>query len=293
MIGIVNNVADAPAEAPGAGRGAMPVLHAPWSNADADADVGGDRRGRRVDAGGAIITTRRGGVSVAPYASLNLGDHVGDDPQAVATNRAIVQRWVGDRRIAWLAQCHGDRVVDARDAVEAVAAGAALAADAVITDAQGWVCAVMVADCLPVLLRGKSGAVVGAAHAGWRGLCNGVLERTVEAMRRRVDDDAVEGWQAFLGPAIGPDAFEGGSEVRAAFLAAARPDEAAATDAAFVAGCNGKFFGNLTVLARLRLARVGVLQISGGDLCTVRDGASFFSYRRDGQTGRLAALIWR
>lgn len=279
-----NDAVGRPSGKPGDASDALPVLHAPWH--DVDADVGGH-------AGGAIVTTRRGGVSVAPYASLNLGDHVGDDPHAVATNRAIVQAWVGGRRIAWLAQCHGDRVVDALAAADAADAGAALVADAVITDGCECVCAVMVADCLPVLLRGKSGAVVGAAHAGWRGLCSGVLERTVEAMRRRVDDDAIDGWQAFLGPAIGPDAFEVGPEVRAAFLAAATPEEAEATDAAFVAGANGKFFGNLPVLARLRLARVGVHRISGGAHCTVRDAGSFFSYRRDGRTGRLAALIWR
>lgn len=275
-----------------AGRGVgvppeAPVIRAPWS------DLGD---------GGAIVTTRGGGVSVAPYASLNLGDHVGDEPQAVAANRATVRAWLGGRRIAWLAQCHGDRVVDALEAAAAAEAGDALPADAVITDAPDVVCAVMVADCLPVLLRSGSGAVVGAAHAGWRGLCNGVLERTVEAMRDRAggagradgDGEASgDDWQAWLGPAIGPTAFEVGPEVRAAFLDNATPAERAETDGAFVAGANGKYFGNLPTLARLRLARVGVYRVDGGTLCTVRDAARFFSYRRDGQTGRIAALIWR
>jgi len=256
-----------------------PVVHAPWTDAFG---------------GGAIVTTRHGGVGVAPFATLNLGHHVGDDPVAVTANRATVRHWIGGRRVAWLAQCHGDRVVDALLAADASDAGVPLQADAVITNAPGLACAVMVADCLPVLFRGMAGQVVGAAHAGWRGLCHGVLERTVAAMRQRANGMGPDVWQAWIGPAIGPTAFEVGREVRNAFLAAATVDERDATDAAFIPGpVAGKFLGDLPMLARLRLARVGVHDVSGGTICTVLDADRFFSYRREGRTGRFAALIWR
>ncbi|MBT9614375.1 MAG: peptidoglycan editing factor PgeF [Burkholderiales bacterium] len=221
----------------------------------------------------ALITTRTGGVSHGPYASMNPADHVGDDPQAVAANRALLRAQLPSEPF-WLKQVHGDVVAEAGiGPVEA---------DACIARAAEQVCVVLTADCLPVLFCAADGSVVGAAHAGWRGLCAGVLERTVAAM-------GVPGQQvlAYLGPAIGPLAFEVGLEVREAFMAL---DDTAA--AAFAPQTNGKYLADLYLLARQRLARVGVTQVSGGGECTYRDAERFFSYRRDGATGRMAALVW-
>lgn len=229
----------------------------------------------------ALLTTRSGGVSVAPYASLNLGDHVGDDPAAVAANRLRLRRvLVGAGDPVWLEQVHGTRVVDA--ALER--AGAAPAkADAAFARRPGVCCVVMTADCLPVLFCDTAGSVVAAAHAGWRGLCAGVLEQTVAAM-------AVPACTllAYLGPAIGPQAFVVGDEVRAAFVA---HDALAA--AAFSPQAAGKWLADIYLLARQRLAACGVDQVYGGTWCTVSDADRFFSYRRDGRTGRMASLIWR
>lgn len=223
-----------------------------------------------------LITTRAGGVSKAPYATLNLGRHVGDDPQAVAANRALLRAQLPNEPV-WLNQVHGIKVVDA-----ATVGLEAPEADASISRTPGVVCAIMTADCLPVLLADSKGSVVGAAHAGWRGLCNGVIEATVEAM-------AVPGNElvAWLGPAIGPDAFEVGAEVRAAFL---QQDQAA--DAAFSPLEDGKYLADIYLLARQRLARLGVAQVHGGDFCTVIERDRFFSYRRDHVTGRMASCIW-
>jgi polyphenol oxidase len=208
----------------------------------------------------------------------NLAGHVGDDVQSVATNRAALRRHLPDEPL-WLNQVHGIRCVRAESAV------AGVEADAVTTRAPGKVCAVLTADCLPVLLCDDTGSVVAAAHAGWRGLAAGVLESTVAEM-------AVPGQQllAWLGPAIGPSAFEVGEDVVSAFTAS----DAGAVSA-FRARANGKWHCDLYALARRRLRALGVSRVSGGGLCTYSDGERFYSYRRDGNashSGRMASLIW-
>lgn len=233
---------------------------------------------------GALSTTRRGGISAAPYGDgagnggggLNLGLHVGDDAGRVMQNRALLQAQLPAAPV-WLNQVHGSHVVDA-----AAVAGVP-DADASFTTRPGVVCAIMTADCLPVLFADAAGAVVGAAHAGWRGLAQGVLQNTVARMREVGAGDI----SAWLGPAIGPRAFEVGTEVRSAFVDA---DPAAAP--AFVVHPGGKFFADIYQLARLALAGCGVRQVGGGDFCTVSDSARFYSYRRDRVTGRMATLIW-
>ena len=228
----------------------------------------------------ALQTTRIGGVSRPPYTSLNLGDHVGDDRRAVAANRALLRGVLadgGDPR--WLEQVHGTRVVDA---AACSSNDPPPVADASFARERGVVCAVMTADCLPVLFCDDAGNVVAAAHAGWRGLLAGVLEATVGAM-----GVAPATLLAYLGPAIGPRAFEVGDEVRSAFVAA---DLAAV--AAFKPTQPGKWLADLYLLARLRLAAQGVARVYGGNFCTHGDADRFFSYRRDGQTGRMASLIW-
>jgi YfiH family protein len=223
-----------------------------------------------------LITTRHGGVSRGAFASLNLGAHVGDDAAAVAANRARVVASVGAEP-RWMAQVHGTAVIDA-----AAAADSTPTADAAYARTSAAVCCVMTADCLPVLFCDEAGSVVAAAHAGWRGLLAGVLEETIKAM-------AVPGRElmAYLGPAIGAQAYEVGDEVRAAYLS--RDANAAR---AFVARAGGKWLADLYALARQRLAAQGVARVFGGEFCTYHDADRFFSYRRDGQTGRMATLIW-
>ncbi|MCG2577324.1 peptidoglycan editing factor PgeF [Dechloromonas sp. XY25] len=223
----------------------------------------------------ALQTLRTGGCSRAPWNSLNLGDHVGDDPGRVAFNRASLRERLPAEPL-WLSQVHDTAVVDAASAEQRVAA------DAAVSRRPGSVCAVMTADCLPVLFCDRAGTIVAAAHAGWRGLLDGVLENTVAAMQVPPGD-----LLAWLGPAIGPQRFEVGDEVRAAFVA--RNAEAAGC---FAAQAEGKWLANIYGLARLRLARLGITQVSGGDACTVSDAERYFSYRRDGTTGRMATLIW-
>lgn len=227
----------------------------------------------------ACFTTRDGGVSEGVYDGLNLGDHVADAPQAVAQNRRLLCQALGlTSEPLWLEQVHGIEVFHC----QGPAPFPPPRADAAVTRLTGQALTVMTADCLPVLLCDQAGTVVATAHAGWRGLCDGVLEQTVQAM-------GVPGAQllAWLGPAIGPSAFEVGDEVRAAFMA---QDPAAVT--AFRPHVPGKWWADLPLLARQRLARVGVAQVYGGDLCTHSDARRFYSYRRDGQTGRMAGLIW-
>lgn len=224
----------------------------------------------------AVVTTRRGGFSAGRYASLNLGDHVGDDPNAVLRNRALLERHLPHPPL-WLHQVHGTAVADA-----ATSAGVP-SADASVTRIANAVCAVLVADCLPVLLCDAEGTVVAAAHAGWRGLCAGVVENAVAAMGA-----APESILAWLGPAIGPTAFEVGNDVRDAFLAG---DSRAS--AAFAPTKGGKWLADLYGLARRRLEAIGVRRVYGGGWCTFSDPERFFSYRRDGATGRMAALVWR
>lgn len=223
----------------------------------------------------ALVTTRNGGVSTGPYASLNLGFAVNDDPDAVAENRARVRAHLPSEP-RWLKQVHGAGVVTAESVATLVEA------DASVTRSPGEVCVIQMADCMPVLLAARDGSVIGIAHAGWRGLAGGVVERTIEAMR--TDPAKVVAW---LGPAIGPDAFEVGDEVRAAFLAS---DPAAAN--AFRPLQPGKWLADLFSLARQRLARVGVTAVHGGGLCTVADPIRFFSHRRDRVTGRMGAFLW-
>jgi len=226
----------------------------------------------------ACCTLRAGGASTAPWASLNLGTHVGDDPAAVAENRQRVRSSLAlPHAPCWLQQEHGVRVVEVGPAGDPQGP-----ADAAVTRAPGRVLAILVADCMPVLLASRNGAVLGAAHAGWRGLAAGVIEATVAAMR--VEPRTLRAW---LGPAIGAAHFEVGAEVRAAFLA---HDAAAA--AAFTENARGRWQCDLAWLARARLAALGVPAWEAG-VCTYADAARCFSYRRDGRTGRMAALIWR
>lgn len=224
----------------------------------------------------ALTTTRRGGVSLPPYDSLNLGDHVGDDPAAVAWNRRrLLEKLELPGEPRWLSQVHGICSADAA----MVEMGCE--ADASYTDRAGVVCAVLTADCLPILLCDREGRRVAAVHAGWRGLLGGVIEQTVSAMG---SDSELLAW---LGPAIGPNAFEVGDEVRAAFIAHT-PD----AEAAFVPSANARWLADIYTLARQRLHRAGVSSVSGGEYCTYSERERFYSYRRDGRTGRMASLIW-
>jgi purine-nucleoside/S-methyl-5'-thioadenosine phosphorylase / adenosine deaminase len=227
---------------------------------------------------GALVTTRNGGASRGAYASLNLGLRSGDDEAAVRENRRRLGSLLPAPPV-WLRQVHGVRAADA-DAARG--AGAEPEADAAVARRPGTVCAVLAADCMPVLLADEAASVVGIAHAGWRGLCAGVLEATLEAMRAK--PGALMAW---LGPAIGPRAYEVGDEVRAAFIAR---DPAAV--AAFRAVRRGHWLLDLYAVARQRLAARGVTRVYGGGLCTHSDPKRFYSYRRDGATGRMAALIW-
>lgn len=223
----------------------------------------------------ALQTTRQGGVSAAPYDSLNFGDHVGDEPLTVERNRILLNKLLPGEPV-WLEQTHGTLVANADRA------SCLPQADACIARHRTAVCAVMTADCLPVLLCDEQGTVVGAAHAGWRGLCNGVIETTVLAM-----GVAPQNLMAWLGPAISQEAFEVGEEVRAAFVAV-QPQAVSA----FILGRHGKWFADIYALARLRLNALGITQIYGGGYCTWREREKFFSYRRDGVTGRMGTFIW-
>jgi YfiH family protein len=232
----------------------------------------------------AACSLRGGGASASPYDSLNLGSHVGDDPAAVAGNRRRLAAALAlPAEPCWLEQVHGTHVADMDARSGAAPATAAVPADAAVTRERGRVLAILVADCLPVLFASADGSVLGAAHAGWRGLAAGVLEATLAAMR--VPASSVHAW---LGPAIGVGQFEVGDEVRAAFTA----QDAGATGA-FHANARGRWQCDLLQLARRRLAAAGVLQVSGAGLCTASNPRDCFSFRRDGRTGRMAALLWR
>lgn len=224
----------------------------------------------------ALVTTRAGGASRPPFDSFNLGDHVGDEPAAVRENRAALRAFL-PAEPKWLRQVHGTAVALADNMNEPAEADAGVAFES------GTVCAVLTADCLPVLFCDRDGTRVAAAHAGWRGLADEVLEASVAAMQ--CDPAHIMAW---LGPAIGPQAFEVGGEVRDAFMR-----DLPETQTAFVAGRPGKWLADIYELARLRLARAGVSQVYGGGLCTHADAARFYSYRRDKTTGRMASLIWR
>ncbi|MEC5319708.1 purine nucleoside phosphorylase YfiH [Brenneria populi subsp. brevivirga] len=225
----------------------------------------------------ACSTTRCGGVSLPPYDALNLGNHVGDDAEKVGINRQLLMDKAGLPSMPyWLEQVHGTHTIRIDGEEPSTVLG-----DAVYTDRQGQVCAVMTADCLPVLLCSVAGDEAAAVHAGWRGLCAGVVESALSCFR--AEPSRIMAW---LGPAIGPQAFEVGAEVRDAFI----QHDAMAISAFSPNG--DKFLADIYQLARLRLRAGGVTRIFGGDCCTVSDPRRFFSYRRDGVTGRMASLIW-
>ncbi len=223
----------------------------------------------------ALITTRNGGRSTGPYASMNLGLRVGDDPEMVETNRRLLKALL-PAAPKWLNQVHGTRVVNAESIDDPVEA------DASVATSPGCVSVVMVADCLPILITDRIGSTVAVAHAGWRGLAAGIIDNTIRAIEARP-----EHLLAYLGPAIGPSAFEVGDEVRDAFIAVDR-----AAQAAFRPRQPGKWLADLFLLARQRLAKAGLVNVYGGGQCTHSDPARFFSHRRDKVSGRMAALIW-
>jgi len=221
------------------------------------------------------------GAGPRPYGGFNLGQHVGDDPAAVAANRNRLLSIVPAQPV-WLTQVHGTRVLELpRASLEA-----SPAADAVMTTTPGTVCAVMTADCLPVLLADRAGRIVGAAHAGWRGLSDGVLEALVHQMTKKVQGDASD-LLAWLGPAIGPDAFEVGDDVRQAFTA-----QDLAYSQYFQPGAAGKWLADLPALAAAKLQALGVNDITRSCLCTYSEADRFYSYRRDNVNGRMATMIW-
>ena len=226
----------------------------------------------------ACVTLRTGGYSKPPYTSFNLGFRSGDDQNAVVANRQLLSKdWSWSQAPQWLEQVHGVDVVTAQsDGIERKG-------DAVWTDQVGLPCAVLTADCLPVIFTNPSGTKVAAAHAGWKGLVAGVLEQTIESMGEPADELIV-----WMGPAISQSCFEVGPEVREQFVAID-----AEASRAFKSGNSDRWYGDLYQLARLRLAKAGVKAVSGGDFCTFSESERWFSYRREGaQSGRLATIIW-
>lgn len=224
----------------------------------------------------AATTLRTGGVSQGRYASLNSATHVGDDSDLVQQNRRIIREMLDlPAEPIWLDQIHSNR------AVKAVKTVSIQQADASYTDEAGVVCAVMTADCLPLLACSTDGTQVAAIHAGWRGLLAGVIGNTVAAMQQR-------NLLVWLGPAIGPDCFEVGAEVRDAFL-----DKSSAFNSAFKKQNNDKWLADIYQMARIELSGLGIDKVYGGTYCTVTEHERFYSYRRDTQTGRMATLIWR
>jgi len=221
-----------------------------------------------------LITTRAGGVSSGKFASLNLSTRVGDDPQCVARNRAILKACL-PAEPAWVGQVHGTAVIDAARATPDAEA------DGIVTQDAASVCAVMTADCLPVFLSDRAGKSVGIAHAGWRGLAGGIVENVVQAM-----GVPARGLIAYIGPGIGARRYEVGEDVRKAFV-----DRDAAAASSFAPRQDGKYLADLYALARQRLAAAGVSEVYGGEFCTASEGR-FFSFRRDRTTGRMASLIW-
>jgi hypothetical protein len=251
----------------------------------------------------ALVTTRNGGVSHPPFGrwadgveqpgGLNLGRRAGDDPEAVETNRARLLALTGTPA-AWLEQIHGAEVANAAEVLVGAGQGAAaVRADASVTDQPGAMCIVMIADCMPVLLCDANGRAVGAAHAGWRGLAAGVVEKTA-ARVAQLAGTGFEAMHAYLGPSIGPTAFEVGADVRDAFMNGVDGAQRDATSKAFVprAEMPGKYLADIPALARIRLNKIGITQITSADVCTVTERSRFYSYRRDVETGRMAAMIW-
>ena len=227
----------------------------------------------------ALCTVRRGGVSLAPYKSLNLGQSVGDDPAALAENLRRLSAQAALPGVPhWLRQVHGAAVVDLDQE-------GSREADAAYTRIPGRICAIQTADCLPVLFAACDGSLVAAAHAGWRGLAAGVLEESLAALVAAAPPGMP--FMAWLGPAISPAHFEVGEEVRECFVSA-DPE----AEIAFVANPRGRWQCDLYTLARRALARAGIADIYGGEHCSFAETSRFYSYRRDGQTGRMASLIW-
>jgi polyphenol oxidase len=222
----------------------------------------------------ALQTTRIGGVSLAPYNSLNLGSHVKDNPMHVTQNRQALSQYLPSEPV-WLNQVHGVNVVDAANTY------CVPDADASYTNRKNVVCVTMTADCLPILICDTAGTLVASIHAGWRSLCDGVIEATVTKM----DADSSQ-LMAWLGPAIGPNAFEVGAEVREQFMAQDTKAELAFKPH------GDKYLADIYQIATQRLNNLGVTQIYGGDRCTFIEKDQFFSFRRDGVTGRMATLIW-
>ena len=258
-----------PPEEPGSAALGADWLRAPW-------------HGERV---GALMSTRTGGASVPPWASLNLGDHVGDDAQAVAANRAAFARAIGATPV-FLRQVHGTRLARVGRA-DTLAGAEAHEADACLTAEPGIACCVLVADCLPILLAAPAGRAVAAAHAGWRGLAAGVAEAALVALCETASCDPAE-VAAWLGACIGPRRFEVGSDVLEAF--GAEPPGCFAP--APVREGRARWHADLAGLARARLGACGVREITGGAWCTANDAGRFYSFRRDGTTGRMAAAVW-
>ena len=225
----------------------------------------------------AVTTTRQGGVSQAPFDSMNLGDHVGDNAKAVQQNRQILADTLAlPEPPVWLNQIHSNVVSNLDDEQPLIDA------DASVTHKRGRSCVVMTADCLPVLFCDKAGTVVAASHAGWRGLHSGILEKTVASMDAKPEDIL-----AWMGPAIGANAFEVGGEVRQAFM-----DVQTQAEQAFQKQDNDKWLADIYLLAKQRLNAIGVKQVFGGGECTYSDTSRFYSYRKASQTGRMASLIW-
>lgn len=240
----------------------------------------------------AATTLRTGGVSRDTYASLNPARHVSDDNDRVMQNRLIIREMLDlPAEPAWLDQIHSNRAVKATNPQKG-GRGDLQQADASYTDEPGVVCAVMTADCLPLLVCSNDGAKVAAIHAGWRGLLAGVISNTIAAMQAPsplfCKGGAGKDLMVWLGPAIGPDCFEVGAEVRDAFL-----QKSAAFNSAFKDQNSGKWLADIYQLARVELAALGIADIYGGTNCTVTEHERFYSYRRDNQTGRMATLIWR
>ena len=234
-----------------------------------------------------LVTTRQGGISNAPYETFNLGDHVGDQPSRVIANRQILRKHLPSEPL-WLNQTHGIQVSTPNSRAQVLSSP--LEADAAVTNIPNEVLVIMTADCLPVLFSASDGSVIGAAHAGWRGLCDGILENTVREMLSLNSQLSASDLSAWFGPAIGPNSFEVGEDVRERFQETGLHDDAAC----FVPVENkpGKYLANIYQMARDRLEALGLQSIDGGDLCTVLNPEQFFSYRRDGVTGRFASLIW-
>ena len=235
----------------------------------------------------ALVTTRQGGISSPPYDALNLGNYAGDESARVIANRQVLRKYLPAEPI-WLRQTHSIQVSTPESRSQS--SSQPFAADAAVTDIPNEVLAVLTADCLPVLLSNTDGTAIGAAHAGWRGLCDGILENTVGEMLKLGHQSTAKDLIAWMGPALGPESFEVGEDVVGRFQECGLHD----MNYCFLPIPNkpGKYLADIYQLARDRLKTVGVNSIFGGSLCTVLDQEQFFSYRRDGVTGRFASLIW-